>query len=346
MKCNLSVSHMPSKSYPLPVIIFILLVVSSFSCHQKVKAPVKEEAGKTEASLPVPSFNADSALSFVKHQTDFGPRVPASKAYVECETYLVGKLKQYTANIEVQGFKSRIYNGTTLTGKNIIASFSPEKKARIMLCAHWDSRPFADHDPDPAKRNKPISGANDGASGVGVLLEVARLLKNSQPAIGIDIIFFDLEDYGPPEDEQKESKNEYWGLGSQYWSMNPHRPDYRARFVILLDMVGAANATFRQEGFSLSYAPDKVHEVWDVARRLGYQDYFLDEKGSYINDDHYFINDLSKIPAIDIIDLQPSSSNGSFNEYWHTTSDTFDKIEKETLRVVGQTITTVIFGEK
>ena len=331
------------RPYFVPLVLLIFIISS---CHQKVKTTAKEETLTTEKSIAVPTFNSDSALSFIKHQTDFGPRVPGTKAYNECESYLVNKLKQYTPDVIVQAFTSRLYTGNAINGKNIIASFNPGKKARIMLCSHWDSRPFADHDPDPAKRNKPISGANDGASGVGVLLEVARLLKISHPNIGVDIIFFDLEDYGPPEDKQTESKNEYWGLGSQYWSENPHVPDYRARFAILLDMVGAANATFRKEGFSMNYAPDKVKKVWDIAKQLGYQDYFIDEQGGYINDDHYFINELGKIPAIDIIDLQPSSSNGSFYEYWHTTGDTFDKIDKETLRIVGQTLTTVIFQER
>jgi Zn-dependent M28 family amino/carboxypeptidase len=259
--------------------------------------------------------------------------------------WLKNKLLEYTPHVIVQEFKARVYNGDVFNGQNIIASFNPEKKARIMLCSHWDSRPFADYDPDPAKRNKPVMAANDGASGVGVILEIARQLKDNHPYAGVDIIFFDLEDYGPPHDAQREGANEDWGLGSQYWSRNPHDPNYRARFVILLDMVGAANATFRQEGFSLYYAPDKVNKVWDIAAGLGYQDYFLREKGGYINDDHYFINEIRKIPAIDIIHLDPESTNGSFYDYWHTTGDTFDKIDKKTLRVVGEVLMKTVFEE-
>jgi len=326
--------------------IILILALLSFSCRQKPKAPVKTETAQPEITIVVPEFNADSALAFVKAQCDFGPRVPGSKAYADCASFLENTLKRYTPHTQVQQFKARLYNSNILTGKNIIATFNPDQKARIMLCAHWDSRPFADHDPDPAKRNQPVMAANDGASGVGILLEVARLLTRQQPKIGVDIILFDLEDYGPPQDPQKEGKNEYWGLGSQYWSHNPHVPDYRARFVILLDMVGASDAIFYKEGFSEDYAPDKLAKVWNVAHRLGYQDYFLDEHGGYINDDHYFINDIIKIPAIDIIHLDKNSSNGSFYEYWHTTGDTFDKIDKETLRVVGNVLLRVVFEER
>ncbi len=330
------------------LILLLILIVSFlfFSCKQKQKPPAKSETTRPEITIVVPEFNADSAFAFIKAQCDFGPRVPGSKAYAECASFLENTLKRYTPRTQVQQFKARLYNNNILTGKNFIATFNPDQKARIMLCAHWDSRPFADHDPDLAKRNQPVMGANDGASGVGLLLEVARLLAQQQPKVGVDIVFFDLEDYGPPQDPQKEGKNEYWGLGSQYWSRNPHVPDYRARFVILLDMIGSSDAKFYKEGFSEYYAPDKLAKVWNVAHRLGYQDYFLEEHGGYINDDHYFINEIIKIPAIDIIHLDKNSSNGSFYEYWHTTGDTFDKIDKETLRVVGNVVMRVVFEER
>jgi hypothetical protein len=323
-------------------LILILIFLDSCTNPRENDKQVKKE----ETIILIPPFNADSALAFVKAQTNFGARVPGTKPHAECASWLKNKLLEYTPFVSVQEFKARVYDGEIFNGKNIIASFNPDKKARIMLCSHWDSRPFADHDPDISKRNQPVMAANDGASGVGVILELARILKNNQPNIGVDIVFFDLEDYGPPQDAQQEAANEQWGLGSQYWSRNPHVTDYRARFVILLDMVGAAGANFRQEGFSLYYAPDKVNKVWDIAAKLGYQDYFIREKGGYINDDHYFINEIRKIPAIDIIHLDPNSSNGSFYEYWHTTGDTFDKIDEKTLRVVGEVLTKVVFEEK
>ena len=329
----------------LLVLISLTAILVSCNGPSPKKTPSESSVSET-SSMVIPIFNADSALKFVKTQTDFGPRVPGSSAHTACAAWLIKALSHYTPDVIVQEYNSRVFDGKVFNGKNIIASFNPDAKARIMLCSHWDSRPFADHDPDPAKRNQPVMAANDGASGIGILLELARILKDNHPRVGVDIIFFDMEDYGPPEDKKNEESNDYWGLGSQYWSKNPHKTDYRARFVILLDMVGASDAKFRQEGFSMEYAPDKVKKVWDIAAGLGYKDYFSDEKGGYINDDHYFINDILKIPAIDIIHLDPSSSNGSFYEYWHTTGDTFDKIDKETLRVVGEVLTKVVFTEK
>ena len=327
--------------------ILIGLMIILVCCKGPSQKKTSSGGSVTEtSSVIIPTFNADSAYKYVKIQTDLGPRVPGTSAHAACAAWLKNTLLHSTPGVIVQEYKSRVFDGKVFTGKNIIASFNPDVKARIMLCSHWDSRPFADHDPDPKKRKESVMAANDGASGVGILLELARNLKENHPKVGIDIIFFDLEDYGPPEDNQNEGSNDYWGLGSQYWSKNPHMPDYRARFVILLDMVGAADAKFRQEGFSMEYAPDKVKKVWDIAAGLGYQDYFLNEKGGYINDDHYFINEILKVPAIDIIHLDPSSSNGSFYEYWHTTGDTFDKIDKETLRVVGDVLVKVVFAEK
>lgn len=333
------------KNWWISLVAFSVILLS-FSCSgpQQKARPSGSTSSESQAVV-IPAFNADSALNYLKIQTDFGARIPGSSAHAACATWLKNTLLRSTPDVVIQEYKSRVYNGQVFNGKNIIASFNPHLKARIMLCSHWDSRPFADHDPDPKNRNEPVMAANDGASGVGILLELARILKENHPKVGVDIIFFDMEDYGPPQDSQNEEANENWGLGSQYWSKNPHKQDYRARFVILLDMVGAADAKFRQEGFSMHYAPDKVKKVWDIAAGLGYQDYFLNEKGGYINDDHYFINEIGKIPAIDIIHLDPSSSNGSFYEYWHTTGDTFDKIDKETLRVVGEVLTRVVYTE-
>jgi hypothetical protein len=326
-------------------VIFVLILIS-FGC--KNTGPKEKPSGGAmpEAAVVVPAFNADSALMFVKIQTDFGARVPGSVAHAKCASWLKNKLLSCTPDVKEQDFKCRVYSGEVFTGINIIASFNPDKKARIMLCSHWDSRPFADHDPDLTRRKEPVMGADDGASGVGILLELARILRDNHPDIGIDIIFFDMEDYGAPQDSQAKEDDEQWGLGSQYWSKNPHTTDYRARFVILLDMVGAKGAKFRREGFSMFYAPDKVNKVWNIAAGLGYKDFFPEENGGYINDDHYFINDILKVPAIDIIHLDPNSSNGSFYEYWHTTGDTYDKIDKETLLVVGKVLTRVVFTEK
>jgi hypothetical protein len=191
----------------------------------------------------------------------------------------------------------------------------------------------------------PVPAANDGASGAGVLLEIARQLSITKPKIGVDILLVDAEDYGPPEEEGNPGGDEAWGLGSQYWSHNPHKAGYHARYGILLDMVGASNARFPFEGYSYSCAPDIQRKIWEKAQSLGYQDYFIMEAGATINDDHYFINEILKIPTIDIIHLDPDSSNGSFFEQWHTTHDDISVIHKYTLLVVGQTLLTVIYEE-
>ena len=243
----------------------------------------------------------------------------------------------------MQSARIRAWDGTVLNIRNFIGSFQPENNRRILLCAHWDTRPWADHDPDSQNHYSPIDGANDGASGVGVLLEIARLISETQPNVGIDIIFFDAEDYGEHEDKRSFNRDT-WALGSQHWSRTPHRPDYNARFGILLDMVGAYNATFRHEGYSMMYAPQIVRRVWAVAQREGFGNNFLNEEGGHIVDDHYYINTIRGIPTINIIDQRRDTSHGFF-QYWHTLNDNMDKIDPAILHAVGSTVINVIFEE-
>jgi Peptidase family M28 len=302
--------------------------------------------GQQAASGPPkgsPDFDAASAYDFVKKQVEFGPRVPGTPAHAACADWYVKILKQWTPDVIVQEFKARAFDGRPLDGKNIIASFERDKKDRILLCAHWDSRPFADHDPDPANHFKPVMGANDGASGVGVLFEVARALAVRKPALGVDILLLDLEDFGEHANWRGNSPDS-WGLGSQYWSKNPHKPGYQARFGILLDMVGAAGAVFPEEGTSLYYAPAVVKKVWDTARALGLKRYFLETESDSLIDDHVYINRYARIPTADIIDYD--SGRGGFPSSWHTVEDTLDKIDRETLAAVGRTVLAVVRQEK
>jgi Zn-dependent M28 family amino/carboxypeptidase len=317
-----------------------------FACNEGRKPESKTEPLDQKPKVNIPVFNADSAYSYVKNQVDFGPRVPNTLNHQKCAEYLFEKLKSFADTAMVQSFKTKAFDGTVLNAKNIIGVFNPDKSKRILLCAHWDSRPFADHDPDPSKHNTPIDGANDGASGVGVLLEVARLMATDKPSVGVDIIFLDVEDYGPPRNHPSADVKDQYGLGSQYWSKNPHDPDYTADYGILLDMVGAKNAQFYMEGFSLMHASGVLKKVWNTAHRAGYAEYFLFEQVGYIDDDHKYINEIAKIPTINIIHLDPESSNSSFFEQWHTTADNMSVIDKQTLKVVGQTVLNVIFGEK
>ncbi|MBN2174385.1 MAG: M28 family peptidase [Bacteroidales bacterium] len=328
--------------YRFEIILLLVMIFSACGDNQN-KSHKSTESKKI---ISIPQFDADSAFQFVKHQVDFGPRVPNTTEHSACAQYLYGKLEVYCDTAMIQSFKTRAFDGTILHAKNIIGSFNPENYNRVLLCAHWDSRPFADYDPDPANHRKPILGANDGASGVGVLLEVARQLQSQSPPVGIDIVLFDAEDYGPPQDTQRDTEMDYWGLGSQYWSANPHVPGYFAKYGILLDMVGASDARFYMEGFSLYYAPGVLKKVWNTAHRIGYENYFYFEEGGYIDDDHKYINEIINIPTIDIIHMDKESANSSFFEYWHTVKDNMDVIDKTTLNVVGQTLLTVIFEEQ
>jgi len=317
------------------------------ACNQSTKRPAESKTvKKSEVPISIPEFNADTAYKYIQEQVSFGPRIPNTPQHAATAEYLVSKLGSWADTVIVQPFKARAYNGTILNGKNIIGSFNPGNKARVLLCAHWDSRPYADHDPDPLNHLTPIDGANDGASGVGVLLEIARLVAIQETGIGIDIIFFDAEDYGPPQDYQKRGSGNWWALGSQHWARNPHDPDYSAKYAILLDMVGAHDARFYMEGYSMMYAPGVVKKVWQTAQRAGYQDFFIFEEKGYIDDDHKPINEILKIPAIDIIHMDDASSNGSFFDHWHTVHDNMDVISRHSLKVVGQTVLTVIYEER
>jgi nitroreductase len=326
------------------LLILISLIIASCNQPGKQETSDKEEVA-TRPKVEVPPFNADSAYVYIGKQLAFGPRVPNTPAHAKCADYLTGELRKYTSTVIEQKGVVYAYDRTKLNFRNIIASWKPETNNRILLCAHWDSRPFADHDPDPANRRKPVEGANDGASGVGVLLEIARQLSLKEPPIGIDIILFDVEDYGPHQEANAEPSNDHWGLGSQYWAKNPHKPGYFAKYGILLDMVGASGAKFLMEGISMDYAGDIVKHVWETAGRLGYSSVFVAERGGYITDDHLPINQILNIPTIDIIHQDRNTESG-FYPYWHTTGDTFDKIDRNTLKIVGQTVLTVIFEEQ
>lgn len=310
----------------------------------KMKKKATDGTEKPVESIFVPEFNADSAFYFIEKQVSFGPRVPNSEAHKECAAWLTETLKRYTSNVIVQNAKLKTSDNTTLDASNIIASFNTENQSRILLCAHWDTRPWADHDPDPANRRKPVPGANDGASGVGVLLEMARQFSQNNPGHGVDIVLFDAEDYGEHQELQGNT-DDSWALGSQYWARNPHVPNYSARFGILLDMVGAVNPTFSMEGTSMYFAPGIMRNVWNTAQSLGYQSYFSTNKTGGITDDHLYVNEILRIPTIDIIDYSSDRENGFF-KYWHTVNDDMSNISKETLKAVGHTVMTVVYTTK
>ena len=335
--------------------IYIFLVSLLFVCcgassgkQQNAKSVQPQKAPTVvEPAVIVPIFDADSAYNFIEAQVNFGPRVPSTPSHRKCGDYLISKFESYGATVLTQDVDLRAYNGDLLKARNIIAQFNPEKSDRIMLCAHWDTRPWADSDPDKANHYKPLPGANDGGSGVGVLLEIARQLAAVPSKVGVDIILFDAEDYGLHENDSHlwKKHRHSWALGSQYWSINPHVAGYNARYGILLDIVGAPGSKFLYEGYSTRFAEDVVYKVWQYADKLGYGNYFVQEDGGIITDDHYYVNSILGLPCIDIINCDPDSPNG-FGPYHHTMKDDMQWIDKSALKAVGQTVLTVIYNEK
>lgn len=325
----------------LSLFLFGIGSMSLISCNgnSTTDTTTTSTAVQEKTLLPVPAFNQDSAYRFVEEQVAFGPRFPTSEAHQKTGDYIINKLKSFDKiTVQVQNFTATAFDGKTLSGRNIMASYNPEVKKRVLLAAHWDTRPFADQDDE--RKDEPILGANDGGSGVAILLEIARTLSVSkeQPQIGIDLIFFDLEDYG------NNSPNSYC-LGSQYWGKNKMPENYTAYYGILFDMAGAKNAKFAMEGYSMQTAPSVVKNVWNMAHRIGYGGFFVFEEAPAITDDHVYVNQLAQIPMIDIIEYS-MEGKGYFGTYWHTHDDNMDVIGKETLKAVGQTVTHVIYNEE
>lgn len=326
--------------------VYLLIVsLTVFACgSDRSKEEIKNQpdTGK-KIQVVVPDFNQDSAYYFIQKQVEFGPRVPNTKVHRQVAEYFVETFQKFNWQVTEQDFEATAYDGTVLYLKNIIASHNPSAPRRILLSAHWDTRPFADKDQE--NKNQPIDGANDGGSGVGILLEIARIVSNTPDlAVGVDIILFDGEDYGAPE-SFKGKRDPYNGycLGSQYWGSNKHIKGYSAYYGINLDMVGAEGARFFREGYSMQYAQSIVKKVWDKAHSLGHGQYFVFKDGDPITDDHLFVNEKAKIPMIDIIDYDPQNF---FRPYHHTHDDNMELIDKNTIKAVGETVLHVVFNER
>lgn len=319
-------------------LLFCFCLMAFQGCKEEQKsAPVPKETKK----VSIPPFNQDSAFYFVKKQVDFGPRVPGTEEHKACKDWMVSTFKRYGAQVIEQDFDAHIFNGDVLASTNIIAQFNPAKKKRVILSAHWDSRMMAEEDKNVNRVDEPILGADDGASGVGVLMEIARTIAANEIDLGVDIILFDAEDQG------KRGPNEpanNWCLGAQHWSRNKHKRDYKARYGILLDMVGSKNPRFGKDQVSKEYAGLIQDKVWSLAQNMGYTDLFVDEFTGMLTDDHYFVNVIAGIPMIDIIN-QPKGSDTGFMKHWHTHGDNIDIIDKRSLRVVGQVVTAVLYKE-
>lgn len=318
--------------------LFFLLLLGGFACRNDRPEPTRDdttEGNPLRQSPPVPRFEADSAYRYVAEQVAFGPRVVNTPAHRACREYLLGRLRDFGARVTAQDFTATSYRGVALSATNIIGQYRPDLSDRILLAAHWDTRDVADSEleEDPTAV---VLGADDGASGVGVLLEIARQLGKATPEIGVDIVFFDAEDLGGS------GEAESWGLGSQYYAKHLGAP--KPRYGILLDMVGGEKATFAFEEYSRENARPILEKVWNLAHTLPFGPYFPRREGGAVLDDHVFVMKYAGVPMIDIINHRTDTKTG-FVPHWHTGEDNLDKISRETLRAVGQTVTAVVYRE-
>ena len=321
---------------------FLIFFISGLFC---ACSTTKKQA--SEQSAVSIEFNADSAYVFCAAQCNFGPRTMNSEAHELCGQWIAGKFQQYGYQVELQKADLKGYDGTVLKSTNIIAhqpsDINRQPSSRIMICAHWDSRPWADNDPDSANWKKPVMAANDGASGVAVMLELARLLQQHDSAnVAVDFICFDAEDWGVPQ-WSNEVDGDSWALGAQHWAANHKGNTYQ--YGILLDMVGGQGAKFYREAFSMQYARSIVEKVWQAASAAGYGSIFPNKDGGGVTDDHVPINEKAHIPCIDIINYYPDCEQSSFGPTWHTISDDMQHIDRNTLQAVGQTLVQLVFSE-
>lgn len=314
----------------MPFLVFLMLI--SLLGGDGLRSGSEQGLTKRQRTNPnIPTFDGKSAYKYLRAQTNFGPRAPGSAEHERCLSYLQSELNKYADAVNLQEFSHTVDKGRPYRLTNIIASFNLRATSRILLTAHWDTRLWADQDPNPANRNKPMLGANDGASGVAVLLEIARLLKQNPPPLGIDIILFDGEDLGKTGNPQS------FSAGAKHFAKNK-APGFHPRFGINLDMIGDKALEIPREINSDRYAPDVMNLIYSTARELNIQQ-FSNSVGEEIVDDHLPLNNIG-IRTVDLIDFNyPDRSN----KYWHTLADTPDKCSGESLAAVGQVLIKVIY---
>lgn len=279
------------------------------------------------------AFDADSAYAYVERQVAFGPRVPGSDSHRRAGEWLAAELQRHGADVILQRAELTAFDGTRLPAVNILGRINPSVADRTLLLAHWDCRPWADQDPDVSKRKLPVDGANDGASGVGVILEIARQWKASGNPKGLDILFVDAEDWGAENDEDS------WALGTKHFVQTPVE-NFNPGESILLDMVGGKDAVFCREYFSQQNAPALTDAIWATAAAIGHGDIFPNTLGGAVTDDHIHMLEAG-IPTTDIIEFHPEREQG-FNPRWHTSHDNMEGIDKKTLKAVGETVATYL----
>ena len=316
---------------------FIFLLVGCKNKQEKYQTIQSTDYAKVVA----PEFSADSAYIAVETQMDFGNRIPGSNAWERCAEWLAMQMRRHCDTVTIQDFRATLWDGNSVPGRNIIASLNPMASKRVLLAAHWDSRMWADHDPDENNQHRPVPGANDGASGAAVLIELARVMSQMPPSVGVDFILFDVEDQGQPEWAETYDDNT-WCKGSQYWAQNRHNPCYTAVYGILFDMVGTNEPRYTKEQVSRHYAPGLTDKLWNTAAALGYGNIFVNQNTDPILDDHLYVNQIAGIPMVDIVQNSPS---GSFFSHWHTTTDDMASIDAETMRIVATVAMKTIYGD-
>lgn len=323
----------------LIAVVFLFNACQSDAPGDSSVAPAPVEAEAAPVAIPIPQFDAASAYAFIEKQVAFGPRDPGSKGHEACRQWLVEQFTAFGAEVIEQSFKARTMQGGTYQATNIIARFQPGATRRVLLSAHWDTRAVGDYDPDQERRSQPIPGADDGGSGVAVLLEVARQLQANPITMGVDIVLFDAEDQGIDNGRDPLS----WCQGAQYWGKNTHVPQYTAQFGVHLDMVGSRNPRFAREGYSRQYAPQVLDKVWSLAQGMGYGMFFVNDMEGAVTDDHRFINEYARIPTINIIN-KPLGSHTGFGPHWHTHGDDMEIIDERTLKAVGQVVLATVYN--
>ncbi len=299
--------------------------------QEQSRLPSRTETGAAEQeAVSPPLFDSENAYRLIERQLSFGPRAPGLPGHDDCRRFLRQFLSQYADTVFEQRFSQEVY-GKQLVLTNIGASFRPEHSTRILFCAHWDTRPFADEDPDPAKRTLPILGANDGASGTAVLLELARLMARTPPPIGVDILLVDGEDYGKATDLAN------FCLGSRYAARRYPFP-VSPQWVIVVDLVGDREAWFPWEEYSWRSAPELLQEIWSLGSQIA-PEKFRHTRYAPIFDDHVpFIEAGWRAVLIIDAELVGNQSLSIRRRYWHTHRDVMENISTESLHAVGQTL--------
>lgn len=330
-------------SHSVQAAICMAMALMACACS-KTTAETKSDNPSCE-DFAAPTFEADTAYCFVERQVNMGPRINGTRGHTECESWIESSLRKFGADTVIcQRATITDWQNTPISINNIMGRFGIDAPQRILLLAHYDTRPYADQDSNPANRTKAVPGANDGASGVAVLMEIARLMQLQAPEIGVDLLFVDAEDAGVDDAHGLDTETT-WCLGTQYWCENmPYSDTDRAKYGILLDMVAGKDAEFRPEIYSMHYARDIVDKLWHTARKSGYSSVFPYKQGGGVTDDHLFVN-RAGIPCIDIIECS-NPATGSFPPYWHTVADDMTNIDRNTLKAVGQTVVNLIYSEK